>query len=47
MDVLWGFSLWVLICSMAVGNTTMYYLYIAFGFLLIPMEHNFMGEKKN
>ena len=27
-------------------DTTIYFLYIAFGFFLIPMEHNFM-EKKN
>ena len=27
-------------------DTTIYFLYIAFGFFLIPMEHNFMEKKK-
>ena len=28
-------------------DTTIYFLYIAFGFFLIPMEHNFMEKKTN
>mgnify|MGYP006973822613 CR=1 FL=1 len=27
-------------------DITIYFLYIAFGFFLIPMEHNFMEKKK-
>mgnify|MGYP006925730808 FL=1 len=27
-------------------DITIYFLYIAFGFFLIPMEHNFMERKK-
>ena len=32
---------------MAIGNITIYFLYIAFVFFLIPMEHNFMEKKNN
>ena len=28
-------------------DITIYFLYIAFGFFLIPMEHNFMEKKTN